>query len=120
MGFPLSTFQQLAGLCKDEYDARETFSKYKVIAVVVHDPDDKSFKRRMKFSFERLHETTGRDFAFITFINPSENWKQEHQDWMMDRELFAVGEGCDDPAFFHARYGYLRCGCIDPKTRRCR
>lgn len=102
MGFPLSTFQHLAGLCRDEYDARYRFSRYKVVAVVVHDPDDRSFKRKMKSSFERLHVTTGPEFAFITFINPSENWKQEHQDWMEDRERLAAGDGCDDPAFFHA------------------
>ena len=102
MGFPLSTFQHLAGLCRDEYDAKYRFSRYKVVAVVVHDPDDRSFKRKMKSSFERLHVTTGPEFAFITFINPSENWKQEHQDWMEDRERLAAGDGCDDPAFFHA------------------
>ena len=102
MGFPLSTFQHLAGLCRDEQDARFRFSRYKVVAVVVSDPDDKSFKRKMKSSFERLHVTTGPQFAFITFIDPSENWKQEHRDWMEDRERLAAGEGCDDPAFFHA------------------
>ena len=102
MGFPLSTFQHLAGLCRNEDDAMYRFSMYKVVAVVVSDPDDRSFKRKMKSSFERLHVTTGPEFAFITFINPSENWKQEHRDWMEDRERLATGDGCDDPAFFHA------------------
>ena len=102
MGFPLSTFQQLSRLCRDEYDVRESFSRYKAVAVVVHDPADRSFKRTMKYAFERLHETTGPDFAFITFIDPPQNWKRAHMDWMEVRERLSAGEGCDDPAFFRA------------------
>ena len=92
MGFPLSTFQQLSGLCRNEYEARDTFSRYKAVAVLVHDPDDREFRRRMKYSFERLHETTGPDFAFITFIDPPVNWKRAHQDWMEVRERLAAGD----------------------------
>lgn len=102
MGFPLSTFQHLAGLCRDEYGVRESFSRYKAVAVVVHDPDDRGFKRTMKYAFERLHETTGPDFAFITFIDPPQNWKRAHMDWMEIRERLSAGDGCDDPAFFRA------------------
>ena len=102
MGLPLSTFQQLSGLCRNEYEARYTFSRYKAVAVLVHDPDDREFRRRMKYSFERLHETTGPDFAFITFIDPPVNWKRAHQDWMEVRERLAAGEGCDDPTFVRA------------------
>ena len=48
MGFPLSTFQQLSGLCRNKHEAKDTFSRYKVVAVLVHDPDDREFQRKMK------------------------------------------------------------------------
>jgi hypothetical protein len=102
MGFPLSTFQNLAALCNDDQNVRDNFSRYKAVAVVVHDPDDRDFRRTMKYSFERLHETTGPDFAFITFIDPPLNWKRAHQDWMEVRERLSAGEGCDDRSFFRA------------------
>ena len=102
MGYPLSTFQQLSRLCRDEHDVVAGFSAYKAVAVVVHEPHDRKFRMRMKSAFERLHESTGPDFAFITFTNPSMNWMSEHREWMDVQERVYAGGGGDDPAFLHA------------------
>ena len=99
MGFPLSTFQQLAGLCKEEPYIRQTFDDFKLIGIIVHDPDDDAFLRQIKYSFEHLHEVTGKAFAFITFINPPYGWSRAHQGWMETRERLSAGDGCEDAEF---------------------
>ena len=102
MGYPLSTFQQLALLCKDEPDVRYTFDKYRMISVIVHDPSDDGFRRQIKYSFEYLHEVTGKGFAFITFINPPVRWAQAHANWMDLQERISAGNGMDDASFVRA------------------
>ena len=102
MGFPLSTFQQLSSLCREESFIKESFDRYRIVAVVVHGAGNNGFRRTMRDAFERLHETTGPRFAFITFVNPSEGWKREHSRWMRDTERLAAGDGCEDEAFFRA------------------
>lgn len=89
MGYPLSSFQQLAELCRrDSYGS--TFDRYKLVSVLVFGPNDREVKDALKFNFERLHQTTGPDFAFIAFLNPPERWKQEHAQWMrVTKELMA-------------------------------
>ena len=107
MGFPLSTLRQLADLCREKPFIRETFDRYRVVAVVVHGPGPggKRFKRTIKDNFERLHETTGSSFAFISFIDPPREWKARHRNWIEDRERLAAGEGCEDEDFFRALQG---------------
>lgn len=102
MGFPLSTFQQLSLLCREEPFIRQTFERYRMTAVIVHDPSDDSFRRQVKYSFEYLHEVTGEGFAFITFINPPARWAQAHTNWMDLREQLSVGNGLDDDGFVQA------------------
>lgn len=75
MGFPLSTLRQLADLCSEEPFIRKTFDRYRVVAVVVHGPGGQRFKQTVRNNFERLHETTGPSFAFISFIDPPGNGK---------------------------------------------
>ena len=99
MGFPLSTFQQLAGLCNEEPYIRQTFDNFKLIGIIVHNPDDDAFLRQIKYSFEHLHEVTGKAFAFITFINPPYGWSMAHRGWMETRERLSAGDGCEDAEF---------------------
>ena len=102
MGYPLSTFQQLALLCREEPYVRHTFDKYRMMSVIVHDPSDDGFRRTIKYSFEHLHEVTGVGFAFISFINPPTRWAQTHADWMDLRERLSAGNGMDDAGFVGA------------------
>lgn len=74
MGFPLSRFQMLSRLCSYDEDVRNILSPYKLKCIVLHDPDDKRFTAKMKGSFLRLHERTGKDLLFITFIEPPKEW----------------------------------------------
>ena len=99
MGFPLSTFQQLAGLCKEEPYIRQTFDDFKLTGIIVHDPNDDAFRRNIKYSFDLLHEVTGNAFAFITFINPPHKWSMAHRGWMETRERLSAGDGCEDAEF---------------------
>ena len=102
MGFPLSTFQQLSALCRDEPFVRNTFERFKQIAIIVHDPADDGFRRQVKYAFEHLHEVTGEGFAFISFVNPPRRWADTHKDWMEEREMLSAGDGCEDPEFVRA------------------
>lgn len=102
MGFPLSTFQQLAGLCKDEPYIRKTFDNFRLVAVIVHDPSDGGFKKHIKYNFEHLHEVTGEHFAFISFINPPLRWSNAHRGWMETRERISAGANCEDAEFVNA------------------
>ena len=79
MGFPMSRFSMMAGLCSKDSGVVEKFSQYKLICIVLHDPDDHSFKSRMKEKFIDLHERTGRDMLFITFVDPPDGFHIQYR-----------------------------------------
>lgn len=74
MGFPLSRFQMLAGLCSQDEYARKALAPFKLFCIVLHDPDDKKFSGWMQRHFIDLHARTGDNLLFITFINPPTAW----------------------------------------------
>ena len=75
MGLPLSRFQMLSRLCaRDEY-VREKFAHFKLVCIVLHDPDDEAFTRQMKNRFPDLHEQTGESMLFVTFVDPPKSWR---------------------------------------------
>lgn len=90
MGFPLSSLQQLSLLCEREPEERR-FDRYKLVAVLVAGPKDGAVKDAMARNFERLDISTGKDFAFITFMEPPIQWKQLHG-YRMD-SLQGLSEG---------------------------
>lgn len=90
MGYPLSSLQQLSRLCKREPEERR-FDRYKLVAILVAGPKDRAVKDAMARNFERLDISTGKFFAFITFIEPPMQWKQEHG-YRMD-SLQGLSEG---------------------------
>lgn len=75
MGLPVSRFQMLSQLCSEDLTVRAALAPYKLKCIVLHDPDDKRFRTRMKRSFLDLHACTGRDLLFITFIDPPKGWE---------------------------------------------
>lgn len=93
MGFPLSRFQHLSSLCKEERYTVEEFAKYRLTAIVLHKSRSSAFRRVMQENFEHLHTATGRDFAFITFLDPPESWAEEHRSWMETREALVADSG---------------------------
>lgn len=66
MGFPTSSFQFFAKICKDKSALRE-LDRFRYVAIVVHNPDDKDFINCVNDSYAELNFKTGRDFAYITF-----------------------------------------------------
>lgn len=46
------------------------FSRFKLTAIIVHDPNDESFKNYLKSKFDELSEMTGDMCLFISFISP--------------------------------------------------
>lgn len=78
MGLPVSKFHILADICSKESFIQNEFSAYKLVCIVLHDPDDEAFNREMRRRFAKLHEWTGKDMLFITFIDPPSRW---HASW---------------------------------------
>ena len=98
MGLPLSRFQMLSRLCSDDSEVRASLAPYKLVCIVLHDPDDKRFRARMQKSFLDLHLRTGKDLLFITFINPPRGWADRfgpgHK--MIDPQRLGADSGFDD------------------------
>ena len=72
---------------------------YKMVCIVLPDPYDDSFRRRMKASFLALHEQTGQDMLFITFVNPPKEWRDSRrsQDFLsVEKQNLFTEEGSDD------------------------
>ena len=86
----------LSGLCSGGDEIREKLSSYKLTCVVLHDPDDRKFVTRMRKSFMGLHERTGKDLLFVTFIEPPEGWDDPHR----------LGSGIVEPERLCAEPGF--------------
>lgn len=98
MGLPLSRFQMLSRLCSDDSEVRASLAPYKLVCIVLHDPDDKRFRARMKNSFMDLHARTGKDLLFITFLDPPKGWDDivSHSKNLIDSQKLSAESGFDD------------------------
>lgn len=99
MGLPLSRFQLMSGLVTGIGYAEEAISQFKMVCIVLPDPYDASFRRRMRERFMDLHEQTGKDMLFITFIEPPLEWlyKQRSVNFTAAGQMNLFTEhGCDD------------------------
>lgn len=99
MGLPLSRFQMMSGLFSgDEFCVRK-LSQFKMVCIVLPDPYDELFYRRMRDNFLSLHEQTGQDMLFISFVKPPNRWydTQHSMDFssLEKRNLYAE-EGSND------------------------
>ncbi len=95
MGYPLSTFQQLAWYCRENrFDS--TFDRYKIVAIPFISPQDRVVRDTLKYNFERLHVSTRKDFAFFAFMAPPLRWQQEHPSWMNVRNQLPEGLSTDE------------------------
>lgn len=98
MGLPISRFQMLSRLCSEDLTVRAALAPYKLKCIVLHDPDDKRFRTRMKKSFLDLHARTGTDLLFITFIDPPKGWEDTlgHSNKIIDPQRLTANSGFDD------------------------
>lgn len=77
MGFPTSSFQFFAKICKDKSALRE-LDRFRYVAIVVHNPDDKDFINCVNDNYAELNFRTGRDFAYITFCGMPRDYSSLH------------------------------------------
>lgn len=99
MGFSMSRFRMMKGLCSGNPRVVDKLSEFKIVCIVLHDPDDGRFIIRMKERFVELRERTGRDMLFITFVRPSEtlgNMRQTMTFDMMEEQNLYIEKGVDD------------------------
>ena len=66
----------LAGFCSGDSHARRVISSFKIYCIIVHDPDDEAFKKKIKERFLSLHQKTGKDLLFITFVDPPNRFRE--------------------------------------------
>ena len=52
--YPLTNFQQLAGLCNNEPFCKKTFSKYRLIAIILQKEQDSVLGHNLSNAFDRL------------------------------------------------------------------
>ncbi len=88
----------LSQLCSEDLTVRAALAPYKLKCIVLHDPDDKRFRTRMKKSFLDLHARTGRDLLFITFIDSPKGWEGTlgFDDNIIDPQILSADSGFDD------------------------
>ncbi len=70
MGYILNRFDKLMELKNNE----SVNEQFKLTAIIVHDPRDKNLKDHIRSHFLEFAELTGKNFLFITFIQPPEKY----------------------------------------------
>ena len=114
MGYPLSSLQQLSLLCERE-PVEKRFDRYKLVAILVAGPKDRAVKDAMTQNFANLDISTGKYFAFITFIEPPLQWKQEHGYRMDSLQGLSEGFSTDEGRMISAlreRFGLPEIPCL--------
>ena len=66
MGCILNRFDQLMELAGDKVVSE----RFKLTAIIVHDPEDKNLKKHISSHFLSFAKLTGENFLFITFVQP--------------------------------------------------
>ena len=97
--YPLTNFQQLAGLCNNEPFCKKTFSKYRLIAIILQKEQDSVLGHNLSNAFDRLQTTTGKNFAVISFVTPSKQWTRTHSAWAGMQENLFNCDDCDEQDF---------------------
>ena len=70
MGYILNRFDKLMEL-KNKSASDE---KFKLTAIIVHDPNDKTLTEYIRSHFLRFARLTGEKFLFITFVQPPKEY----------------------------------------------
>lgn len=92
MGLFLNRFHMLKRL-RDYINDKSTYNQdlnnLVLSGIVVHDPNDEDLIKHVSNNFVKWAEMTGKHFLFITFIHPSEDWKESrhcHKNWEIDMD----------------------------------
>lgn len=91
MGFVMTKYDMLKDLEREQKSKR--FSSIKLTAIVVHHEHDKELRNLIKTRFSRLARTTGRNFLFITFVQPDIAFEKLQNDpFLYAGEYLAIRE----------------------------
>lgn len=92
MGMFLNRFHMFKQL-RDYINGKSTYNQdlnnLVLSGIVVHDPNDEDLIKHVSNNFVKWAEMTGKHFLFITFIHPSEDWKESrhcHKNWEIDMD----------------------------------
>ncbi len=92
MGMFLNRFhmlKQLRNYINDKSTCNQDLNNLVLSGIVVHDPNDEDLIKHVSNNFVKWAEMTGKHFLFITFIHPSEDWKESrhcHKNWEIDMD----------------------------------
>lgn len=92
MGMFLNRFhmlKQLRDYINDKSTYNQDLNNLVLSGIVVHDPNDEDLIKHISNNFVKWAEMTGKHFLFITFIHPSEDWKESrhcHKNWEIDMD----------------------------------
>jgi len=75
MGCILNQFDQLRKLAGDKVVSE----RFKLTAVIVHDPEDNNLKKHISSHFLTFAKLTGENFLFITFVQPPKEYAETIQ-----------------------------------------
>ena len=98
MGFPISRFSLFYGLYNQTQQSEEVhriFSRFNLIAIILHNPADKKFQQKMENHFEYYDSMTGPNFLFITFIKRN-RWIEATRNERKYLKTLTLGEGKTD------------------------
>ncbi len=102
MGMLMNRFNMLTQLRKDiknHEDHGLNYNRFVLSAIIVHDCNDKNLTDCISRNFVRWAEMTGEYFLFITFVHPSNDWKQSrycHDAYWIDNESLMVDNNCTE------------------------
>lgn len=82
MGLPLSRFNNLYDICRENAESHQDnyyFKNTKLVGIILNDPDDWRFKDQIEREFNYLDQATTENFLFMTFIdNLPGAWQERH------------------------------------------
>lgn len=81
--------KQLRDYINDKSTYNQDLNNLVLSGIVVHDPNDEDLIKHVSNNFVKWAEMTGKHFLFITFIHPSEDWKESrhcHKNWEIDMD----------------------------------
>ncbi len=81
--------KQLRDYINDKSTFNQDLNNLVLSGIIVHDPNDEDLIKHVSNNFVKWAEMTGKHFLFITFIHPSEDWKESrhcHKNWEIDMD----------------------------------
>ena len=79
MGMIMNQFRMLQQVRDGIKRGDSYFNRFVLSAVIVHDPNDTELTETIRKNFFRWAKQTGDNFLFVTFVSPSDSWKEEYR-----------------------------------------